>query len=78
MDLSRLLASFKVVARCSQGCSNIGNSCRVGTALLHACNQQCTDQCIYIYIYIYTSHAKQPCFRMVKQSSMYKYTNIHV
>ena len=55
MDLSRLLASFKVVARWSQGCNNAGDSCRVGTALLHACNQRCTDQGIY------TSHAKQPC-----------------
>ena len=55
MDLSRLLAGFKVVARWSQGCNNAGDSCRVGTALLHACNQRCADQGIY------TSHAKQPC-----------------
>ena len=68
MELSRFLAGFKVVARWLQGCKNAGNSYRVGTTLLHACNQRCTDQCIY------TSHAKQPCFRMVKQSC----TNIRI
>ena len=54
-----------VVTRWSQSCNKAGDSCRVGTTLLHACKHRCIDQ--------YT-HAKQPRFQIVKYVHIY----IHV
>ena len=56
----------KVVTRWSQGGHKVVNKqgwYNLATTLLHACKHRCINQ--------YTSHAKQPCFRMVKESQVY-------
>ena len=55
-----------MVTRWSQGGHKVVNKqgrYNLATTLLHACKHRCIDQ--------YTSHAKQPCFKMVKESQVY-------